>query len=105
MACDEGYPVEYYHYAAVIHAEARGEGYNGMIATLSALRNGARGYNVGRLDPEIVELVAEGMKKDVGHRYKHWIRFELATDTRQVRIAMRALRDGDGVWVGRHWFY
>jgi len=105
VACDIGYEWRVYHYAAVIHAESRGEGRDGMAATLSALRNGARGYKVGRLEPEIVEIVAEGMKKDVGHRYKHWIRFELATDARQIRIARRALKDGNGFWVGNHFFY
>lgn len=105
MACDEGYPVKYYHYAAVIHAEARGEGRDGMIATLSALRNGARGYKVGRLDPRIVELVAEGMKKDVGHRFRYWIRLETATDIRQIGLAKEAIENGDAVKIGKHWFY
>lgn len=101
MACDVGYGWKVYHYAAVIHAEARGEGRDGMVAVLSALRNGAHGYKVGRLDPEIVELVVEGMKMPVTHRYRHFINFGLATDKRQIRLARRS----SGKWVGRHFFY
>ena len=105
MACEEAYPVEYYHYAAVIYSEARGESLDGKIAVLDGLRNGAHGYKVGRLDPEIVEIVVEGMKRPVGHPYRHWINFRLATDDRQVRIAKKALRDKKGAWVDKHWLY
>lgn len=105
LTCDESYPVEYYHYAAAIHAEARGEGRDGMLAVLSGLRNGARGYKVGKLDPEIVELVVEGMKKPVTHGHRHWIRFDLATDERQIGIARKAIKMGDFLKVRNHYFY
>ena len=105
LPCEESYPVEYYHYAAVIYSESRGEGENGMVAVLSALRNGAHGYKVGRLEPEIVELVAGEMKKDVGHRFRHWIQLESATDIRQKKIALKAIRKGEALRVGSHWFY
>lgn len=103
--CDAGYDWKIYHYASVVHAEARGEGRSGMVAVISALRNGARGYKVGKLDPMIVELVAEEMKKPVGHPYKHWIRLVRATDKAQLRKAKRAIRRGDALKVGRHWFF
>ena len=105
VACDVGYDEEIYHWAAVIYAEARGESLDGKLAVLDALRNGAHGYKVGRLEPRIVELVVEGIKRPVGHPYKHWINFELATDDRQVKIALRALRDKNGIAIGSHFFY
>ena len=101
LPCDKGYEWITYHYAAVIHAESRGEGRNGMIATLSALRNGASGYKVGKLDPDIVELVAKEMKMPITHRYRHFINFRLASDNRQIKIA----RKSDGIQVGNHFFY
>ena len=105
VACKEAYDVKIYHYAAAIYSEARGESYEGKLAVLDALRNGAHGYKVGRLEPRIVELVVEGIKRPVGHPYKHWINFELATDDRQVKIALRALRDKNGIAIGSHFFY
>jgi hypothetical protein len=105
VTCSEVYDWKIYHYAAVIHSEARGEGENGMIATLSALRNGARGYKVGKLDPEIVELVAREIKMPVTHGHRHWIRIELATDVRQIKRARRAIESGLAVKVASQWFY
>ena len=101
LPCDKGHEWIVYHYAAVIHAESRGEGREGMIATLSALRNGACGYKVGKLDPEIVELVVREMEMPITHRYRHFINFRLASDRRQIRIARRS----DGIQVGNHFFY
>ena len=86
-------------------AEGRGESDEGKKAIISALRNGARGYKVGKLRPELVELVVEEMKKPVRHKYRHWINFDLATDRRQILIAKKALRDKKGVWVDSQWFY
>ena len=103
--CDVGYDWEIYHYAAVIHREARGEGRDGMISVLSALRNGAHGYKVGKLDPELVELVAKEMKKPVRHQFRHWIALNLATDKRQIRVALRAIKNGRALRVGGHWFF
>ncbi len=103
--CEEAYDVKIYHWAAVIHSEARGESYKGKIAVLDALRNGAHGYKVGKLDPELVELVVEGVKKDVGHPYRHWINFDRATDKRQIRLAKKAMRDKNGIAIGNHFFY
>jgi hypothetical protein len=105
LPCDVGYEWIVYHYAAVIHRESRGEGEKGMIATLSALRNGASGYKVGRLDPEIVELVAREMKMPVTHGHRHWIRIELATDVRQIKKTMKAIKSGRAVKVANQWFY
>lgn len=72
---------------------------------MDGVRNGAHGYKEGKLDTEIVELVAGEIEKPVRHPYRHWINFSLATDKRQIAIAKRALDSGNGTWIGRHFFY
>lgn len=103
--CQEAHSEEIYHIARTVWSECRGEGRDGKLAVISALRNGARGYKVGKLDNSLVELVSEEMKKPVRHPYKHWIVPDRATDKRQLAIAMKAMKDGNGFWVGSHWVY
>lgn len=105
QACEPAYDDKIYHYAAVIHAEARGESEEGKLAIISALKNGAHGYKVGKLRPELVELVAGEIEKPVRHPYRFWINFDRATDIRQIRLARKAMRDKRGLMVGSHWFY
>jgi hypothetical protein len=105
LTCVDEYSEEIYHIARVVQREAGGESKEGKLAIISALRNGAHGYKVGKLRPELVELAAKEIKKPVRHQYKHWINLKLATDRRQILIAKKALRDKKGVWVDSQWFY
>lgn len=105
LPCEEAYTGIVYHYASVVWREGRGEILEGKLSIVSALRNGARGYKAGKLDPELVELVAEELKNPVRHQYKHWINLELATDKKQLKIAMKAIKENKALKIGRHWFY
>ena len=55
----------------------------------------------GRLDPKIVELLEDEIRKDAGSRYCHWIRLDKATDKKWVRYAKKQ----DGLLVGDHFFF
>lgn len=103
--CDEAHSIEIYQIASIVYCECRGESHEGKVAVISAVRNGARGYCTGRLDDSLVRLVAREMKKPISHPYKHWINLELATDTRQVRIAKKAIREGKALKILAQWFY
>lgn len=68
---------------------------------VDALRNGAAGYKVGKLDPKLVELVDRQMKKPISHPYRFWLNQKTATDKRWVKYS----RGRRGKLVGRHFFF
>lgn len=103
--CDPAHDEKTYHYARVLWSEARGESLEGKLAIISALKNGAHGYKVGKLRPDLVELAAGEMKKPVRHPYRFWINFDRATDIRQIRLAKKAMRDKRGITLGSHFFF
>jgi hypothetical protein len=103
-----------YAVAMVVWKEARSEPEDGKRMVVQAIRNRAEHYKEsilettrrgmawdGRLDPEIVELVAEEMKGNVRCPYRFWINFDRATDAKWASWAKKQ----SGISIGGHFFF
>lgn len=98
----------------VLHCEARGEPHKGKLAVIDAIRNRAEHYgepllltvkrgmcSSGKLEPELVELVARALESPPKRKWRYWLNPETSTDFKWVEYALRQ----DGRLIGRHWFF
>ena len=112
--CDVGPSEEVFAIAMVVWSEARNQPESGQRMIVQVIKNRAKKYNEsiletvthgmvskGRLDPKIVALVEDEIRKDVGSRYCHWIRLDKATDKKWMEYAKKQ----DGVTIGSHFFF
>lgn len=114
VACVDPYPVEVYEVAKVVWAEARGESLEGKIFLIDAVRNIAheqgcslfdatfrKRMKKGKIDQDLVALVAAQLDRKISHPYSFWINFQKATDREWADYA----RKQEGSLVGRHFFF